>query len=309
MKAIIYDKKNKNLVYSEVEKPVPKENEVLVKIHASSVNAADYRSIQFGMIPKNKIFGVDISGVIEAVGPNSKKFKIGDEIIGELSAYGFGGFAEYVAVTEEALVMKPDSITFCEAAALPLAGITALQAIERAKIRTCDEVLVVGSSGGVGIYLVQLCKYFGANVTAMCSENNVEQTKNLGIVNVLDYKIDDYKKYKNYFTHILGVNGSYPLSFYKKALKKNGYFLHIGGKISQLIKVLVFGKLLSLGTKKMEVHLAKSNRETLEKIVKLAGEKSIKILIEKKYPLNETNKALEYLAKGHAKSKIVIEII
>jgi NADPH:quinone reductase-like Zn-dependent oxidoreductase len=175
MKAVVYAKKGlpDKLIYRDVEKPVPSDDEVLIKIVAASVNAADYRSMSMGIIPKRRIFGADIAGRVESAGKNILQFKPGDEVIGDLSACGFGGFAEYAVAPEKALVQKPARISFEEAAALPLAGITALQALrDKGNIQKGQMVLIPGSGGGVGTYAVQLAKYFGGTVTAVCNTKN-----------------------------------------------------------------------------------------------------------------------------------------
>ena len=180
MKAIVYNKKNpsEKLTYCDVEKPVPNENELLIQIHATSVNAADYRMMKMGFPPKKKIFGADISGVVESVGINVKLFKPGDAVVGDLSDCGFGGFAEYVAAPEKAFILKPGEISFDEATALPLAGITALQALrDKGNVQKGQQVLIIGCSGGVGTFVVQLAKYFGAVVTGVCSTKKLEQTR------------------------------------------------------------------------------------------------------------------------------------
>jgi NADPH:quinone reductase-like Zn-dependent oxidoreductase len=172
MKAVVYNRKGlpDKLIYCDVEKPVPNDNEILVKIRAVSANAADYRSMKMGLIPKKKIFGADIAGNVEIAGKNIEKFKPGDEVIGDLAGYGFGGFAEYALAPEKALTLKPAKISFEEAAALPMAAVTALQGLrDKGNIKKGKKVLIVGSSGGVGTFAVQLAKYFGAEVTGVFS--------------------------------------------------------------------------------------------------------------------------------------------
>ncbi|MCU0456388.1 MAG: NAD(P)-dependent alcohol dehydrogenase, partial [Bacteroidales bacterium] len=172
MKAVVYDKKSypDKLVYREVEKPIPNDHEVLIKVHAVSLNAADYRSMKMGLIPERKIFGADIAGRVESTGKNISLFKPGDEVVGDLGSYGFGGLAEYAIAPEVAIIHKPGKLAFEEAAAFPMAAITALQALQKkSSVQKGQEVLIVGSSGGVGTFAVQLAKYFGAIVTGVCS--------------------------------------------------------------------------------------------------------------------------------------------
>lgn len=312
MKAVVYHKKGKpdQLIYSDVEKPQPKDNQVLIKIVASSVNAADYRSMKMGIIPKGKIFGADVAGKIESVGRNIQQFKQGDEVIGELSNCGFGGFAQYVAAPENALVLKPAGLSFEAAAALPLAAVTALRALrDKGNIKKGQKVLIVGSSGGVGTYAVQLAKYFGAEVTAVCSARNAEQTKMLGADIIVDYTKQDFTKGNQRYDLIIAVNGNYPLSAYKRLLNKNGIYVMVGGAMTQIIKSLLLGRLMSFGSKKMLTLSAKSNQKDMEMIVKLAADGKIRPVIESRYPLDKAAEAMKYVSNGHARGKVVINVV
>ena len=311
MKAIVYDKKNQESKLSliQVAEPVLNEEEVLIEVHASSVNAADYRLLKMGIAPKKKIFGADFSGVVCSVGKNISKFKVGDEVCGELSNEGFGGFAEYVAIRENAIVSKPENVTFEEAASIPLAGVTALQALcGKGNIKAGDNVLIVGSSGGVGTYAIQLAKYYGGIVACVCSSKNHKQAKELGADYTIDYKSENFQFEENKFDLILAINGNYPLSTYKKSLKENGKFVLVGGSISQIFKNLLFGKLMSLGSKKMLQLFAKSNQKDIEFLLDLVNEKKIKPVIEKIYSLEQAINGIRYVSEGHASGKVVIKI-
>ncbi len=215
MKAVVYQKKGspEKLVYSEIDKPVPGDNEVLIRVKAVSLNAADYRSMKMGIIPKMKIFGADIAGIIETAGKNITQFKPGDEVMGDLASFGFGGLAEYVTAPEKALVAKPSQVSFEEAAAMPMAAITALQALRnKGNIQKGHKVLIVGCAGGVGTFAIQLAKYFEAEVTGVCSPKNMQQTLSLGADHVIDYTKEDFSKSGKRYDLILGVNGNYSLS-------------------------------------------------------------------------------------------------
>jgi len=311
MKAVVYTKKGSpdKLIYRDVEIPVPNDNEVLTKIHAVSANAADYRSMRMGIIPKNRIFGADIAGVVESVGKNIKQFKPGDEVIGDLSDCGFGGFAEYAVAPEEVLILKPAKILFEEASALPIASITALQALrDKGKVQKGQKVLIVGSGGGVGTFAVQLAKYFGAEVTAVCSTKNVGQTSSLGAKDVIDYTKEDFTKSDRPYDLILAVNGNYPLSAYKRILNPNGIYVMVGGSMMQIFKSIVFGWLLSLGSKKISYLSAKSNQTDLEFIANLVENGNIKPVIDRRYSLDKTADAMRYLGEGHAGGKVVIKV-
>lgn len=311
MKAVVYNKKSlpDKLIYCEVDKPVPKDNEVLIRVYAVSANAADYRSMKMGLIPKRKIFGADIAGCVEAVGKDINQFRPGDEVMGDLANFGFGGFAEYVTAPEKALIIKPGKILFEEAAALPLAALTALQALrDKGNIQIGQKVLIAGSSGGVGTFAIQLAKYFGAEVTAVCSSKNIAQSTSLGADHVIDYTKGDFTKSNSFYDIILAINGNYQLSAYKRLLKPHGIYVMVGGALSQIFKSLLFGWLMSFGSKKMKHLTAKSNKNDLEFIAKLVADGRIRPVIEKRYPLDKTADAMHYLSEGHASGKVVINV-
>jgi NADPH:quinone reductase-like Zn-dependent oxidoreductase len=311
MKAVVYSKKTSpgKLIYCDVDKPLPNDSEVLIKVHAVSLNAADYRSLKMGIIPKKKIFGADVAGTIESVGKNISCFKPGDEVVGDLASFGFGGLAEYVAAPDKALINKPKQITFEEASALPLAAMTALQALrDKAKIQKGMKVLIVGSAGGVGTYAVQLAKYFETEVTGVCSSKNIQQTFSLGADYVIDYTKESFAKRDKRYDIILGINGNYSLFACRKTLTQNGTYVMVGGSLSQIFRSLLFGWLLSFGSKKMKSLSAKANKADLEYLTKLIEKGIIKPVIDRRYPLDKTAEAMDYLSQGHAPGKIVITI-
>jgi NADPH:quinone reductase-like Zn-dependent oxidoreductase len=310
MKSILYTKTSTDrLVYREVEKPVPADHEVLVRVMASSVNAADYRSLKLGIIPKRKIFGADIAGVVEAVGGNVTQFRPGDEVLGDLADSGFGGFAEYAAAPEKALVMKPAGLSFEEAAAIPLAGVTALQGLrKKGNIQPGQKVLIVGAGGGVGTFAVQLAKHFGAEVTAVCSTRNVEQTLSLGADHVVDYTKEDVAKTGRTYDLIMAVNGNRSLLSYKRLLNPGGIYVMVGGAMKQILGSLFFGWLFSFGSRKMRTLAAKPNQDDLGFLARLAGEGLIRPVIEATYPLSQTPEAMKHLSSGHARGKVVIRV-
>lgn len=312
MKAIIYNKNHKpdHLTLQEIDKPVPLENEVLVKIHAVSVNAADYRSMQLGMIPKNGIFGSDVAGDVEAVGSQVKSLRVGDAVLGDLSGEGSGGFAEFVAAPESRLVMKPATVSYEIAAAVPMAGMTALQAIrDKGQVQSGQKVLIYGSGGGVGTFAVQLAKYYSAEVTAVCSTKNVPLTLSLGADHVMNYSEVDVLNLDRKFDVIIVVNGSRRLLHYKKALSAGGKVVMVGGSLSQILKTMIFGPVLSIGSKKISLLAAKAVTKDLEFVIKLVAEGKIKPVIDRTYPLKETPDAIKYLKQGHAQGKVVISVL
>jgi NADPH:quinone reductase-like Zn-dependent oxidoreductase len=265
--------------------------------------------MKMGMIPKKKIFGADIAGRVVSVGKNIRRFQPGDEVVGEIAAYGFGGFAEYAVAPEKLLVHKPVNVSFEDAAALPMAALTALQAWrDKGKIQAGSHVLIIGSGGGVGTFAVQLAKYFSARVTAVCSTNSVEQTKNLGANDVIDYTKEKFLKSNRSYDIILAVNGSYPLSACKRLLNPKGTYVMVGGTLSQVFKAILFGWAMSFGSKKIRFLAAKPGTKDLEFIMKLANDGRIKPVIETYYPLEKTAEAVRYLSEGHAKGKVVIKV-
>lgn len=312
MKAVVYDKRGSPgvLRLQDVEKPAPKDDEVLVKIFAVSINAADYRSMQMGIIPKNRIFGADVAGVVETAGDNVHKLKAGDEVFGDLSAVGFGGFAEYVAAPENVFALKPAGVSFEDAAAVPMASLTALQALrDKGEIQAGKKTLVYGAGGGVGTFAVQLAKYFGAEVTAVCSSNNADLVHSLGADLVIDYSKEDFTKSEMKYDLILGVNGNHRLTTYKRMLTPKGIFVMVGGALSQVVKTLVFGTFLSLGGRKMRFLAAKPSTQDLEFIIGLVKAGKIKPILDRYYPLRQTAEAVRYLSQGHARGKVVINVV
>jgi NADPH:quinone reductase-like Zn-dependent oxidoreductase len=311
MKAVVYTGKSSpdKLVLCDIDKPVPNDNEVLIKVKAVSLNAADYRSMKMRLIPKRKIFGADIAGQIESAGKNISLFRSGDEVLGDLASYGFGGLAEYVTAPEKALVIKPPRISFEEAAILPMAALTALQALrDKTNIQKGHKVLIVGSAGGVGTFAIQLARYFGAEVTGVCSSKNIQQTLSLGADHVIDYTIEDFTKQDKRYDIILGINGNYPLLAYRSALTSNGTYVMVGGSLSQIFKSLLFGWLLSLGSKKMKSLAAKANKNDLELLTQLLEKGIIKAVIDRHYSLDNAADAMNYLSQGHSTGKVVINI-
>jgi NADPH:quinone reductase-like Zn-dependent oxidoreductase len=311
MKAVIYNKSSSpdKLNYCDINKPVPNDNEVLIKIKAVSLNAADYRSMKMGLIPKKKIFGADISGCVESVGKNITQLKPGDEVMGDLASFGFGGCAEYVSVSERAVILKPSKISFEEAATLPMAALTALQALrDKGNIQNGHRVLIVGCAGGVGTFAIQLAKYFDAEVTGVCSSKNLQQSKSLGADFVVDYTKEDFSKTNKLYNTILGINGNYPLLAYRKCLAPDGIYVMVGGSLSQIFKSLIFGWILSFGSKKMRSVAAKANRNDLEFLGTLLEKGKIKPVIDRIYQLEKTSLAMNYLSQGHSTGKVVITI-
>lgn len=310
MQAVLYSKKTPGkLSLAEIEKPEPKENEVLIRVQVVSLNAADYRSMKLGIIPKRKIFGADIAGTIESVGNRTSIFKPGDEVMADLASYGFGGLAGYVAVPERALARKPGQVSFEEAATVPLAGITALQALrDKGNIQEGQKVLIVGSAGSVGPFAVQLAKFFGAEVTGVCSTRNTEQTLSIGADRVIDYTKEDFLDTSERYDLVLGINGNYPLFAYRRSLAQGGTYVMVGGALSQIFKSMIFGRLLSSGSKHMKTLSAKPNRPDLEFLGSLMERRILRPVIDRRYTLDAAAEAMDYLGQGHATGKVIIQV-
>ncbi len=310
MKAIVFEKQKKSaqLVLREVPKPIPCDHDVLVRIKAASVNALDYRPMQMGVgIPKNRIFGADIVGEVEAVGVSVSAFKPGDVVMGDISDNGCGGFAEYVAVPEDVLIKKPAGVSDEVAAAVPVAAITALQALrDKGGIQPGQKVLIYGAGGGVGTYAVQLAVYFGAQVTAVCSARNRTMVQSLGASEVIDYALEDVTASDRCFDLIIAINGYHPLSAYAHILAPQGSYVMVGGTLRQIFKSLLFGPLMSMGSKKMRALAAKSNVKDLEFVMALVAGGNLRPVIDRRYPLAQTAEAMRYVSEGHAQGKVVI---
>lgn len=311
MKAVVYvrDGSYRSLVCRDVEKPEPRPGEVLVKICAASLNAADYRSMGLGIVPKRRIYGADIAGVVEACGEGAARFKPGDEVVGDIASSGFGGLAEYVAAPERLLVPRPSRVSFEDAAALPLAGQTALQALRLGGIQAGLKVLVCGAGGGVGMFAVQLARHFGADVTAVCGETNAEIVCGLGASRVIDYTKERFLDSGSRYNLILAVNGGYPLRGYRRALETGGICVMVGGTYAQIAKYMIFKGLLSFGTKKLRSLSQKTKPEDLEFLLGLADSGDIRPVIDRRYPLGKAAEAMRYLCGGHARGKVVITVL
>ncbi len=319
MKAIVYTKYGSPDVieFKEVEKPSPKENEVLIKIYAASVNAYDWHFLTADIFlirfmggglfkPKNTRLGADVAGRIEAVGTNVKQFHPGDEVFGMIH----NGFAEYACASENDLALKPVNLSFEQAAAVPMAAVTALQGLrDEGKIQPGQKVLINGASGGVGTYAVQIAKMFGAEVTAVCSTRNLEQARSIGADHVIDYTKEDFTKSGNHYDLIFAANGYHSLSDYKRALTPNGTYIMAGGSKAQIFQAMLMGSLMSEKKgRKMGGVGAKRSQKDLAILKDLIEAGKVVPVIDKRYPLSEAAEALRYLGEGHARGKVVISM-
>jgi NADPH:quinone reductase-like Zn-dependent oxidoreductase len=323
MKAIVYTKYGSPdvLQLKDVDKPAPRDGEVLIEVYAASVNAYDWhfltadiflvRLMGGGLLkPKNTRLGADVAGRVEAVGKNAHQFQPGDEVFGDLAGHGNGSFAEYVSAPERAFALKPANLSFEEAAAVPMAAVTALQGLrDEGHIHPGQRVLINGASGGVGTFAVQLAKYFGAEVTAACSTRNVDQARSLGADHVIDYTKEDVTRSGQQYDLILAANGYHSLSAYKRALTPKGIYIMAGGSKAQIFEAMLLGPWMSKsGGKKMGGVSAKPNQEDLNFVKGLLDAGKIVPVIDRRYALSETAEALRYLGEGHARGKVVITV-
>jgi NADPH:quinone reductase-like Zn-dependent oxidoreductase len=318
MKAIVREKYGSPdvLELRDVVKPAPLDNKVLVEVHAASVNALDWHLLRGqpflarmggGMRrPKRKTLGVDVAGRVESVGKNVTKFKPGDEVFGGAS----GSFAEYACAREDLLAHKPTNMTFEEAAAVPVAAITALQGLrDKGQIQPGKKVLINGASGGVGTFAVQIAKSFGAEVTAVCSAKNLEIARSMGADHVIDYSKEDLTKNGQRYDLIVAVNGHHPIRDYGRALSPKGIFVFIGGPVAQFFQALIFGPMISrTGSKKMITFVAELNNPDMLLLKELLETGKLVPVIDRRYPLAETAEAIRYLEEGHARGKVVITV-
>jgi NADPH:quinone reductase-like Zn-dependent oxidoreductase len=306
------------LQLKDVEKPTPKDNEVLIKVHAASVNAYDWhfltadifliRLMGGGLLkPKDTRLGADIAGRVEAVGRNVKQFQPDDEVFGDI---GHGGFAEYVCAPESRLALKPANLSFEEAAAVPMAALTALQGLrDEGQIHPGQKVLINGASGGVGTFAVQIAKSFDAEVTAVCSPKNLDQARSIGADHVIDYTREDFTQNGQQYDLILAANGYHPLSDYKRALTPQGIYVMAGGSMAQIFQAMLLGSWMSkTGGKKMGGVSAKIDQKDLGLIKELLEAGKVVPVIDRRYPLSEAAEALRYLGEGHARGKVVITV-
>jgi NADPH:quinone reductase-like Zn-dependent oxidoreductase len=323
MRAIVYTEYGPPDVLNldEVRKPTPGDDEVLVKVHAASANAADWhvmradpflvRVMGFGVLkPKNGRLGADLAGRVEAVGRDVTQFQPGDEVFGDLSGRGFGAYAEYVCAAEDALASKPANVSFEEAAAVPLAAVTALQGLRyKGQVQPGQKVLINGASGGVGTFAVQIARSFGAEVTGVCSTAKLDMVISLGADHVIDYTKEDSTKNGRQYDRILAANGYHPISDYRRALSPNGTYVMTGGSGAQMLQAMTLGPIMSLtGSKKLGYVSMKQNKRDLVFVKDLLEGGEITPIIDRTYPLSEVPEAIRYLEEGHARGKIVISV-
>jgi 2-desacetyl-2-hydroxyethyl bacteriochlorophyllide A dehydrogenase len=324
VKAIVHTKYGPpdELQLKEVEKPVPKENKVLIKIHATTVTTSDCNirnltfvpklfllpmRMQFGFIkPKNHILGFDLAGEIEAAGKDVTRFEIGDQVFGTTEP-AYGAHAEYVCLPEDGvLTIKPANMTLEEAATIPVIANTALHFIrDLGNVQAGHKVLINGASGGIGTFAVQLAKHYGAEVTGVCSTTNVELVKSLGADMVIDYTKEDFTKSGQTYDVIFDAVGKSSFSRCKSSLKKNGIYLVTLPKLAVLLQM---GWTSIIGSKKVKMEGAPAKVENLLFLKELIEAGQLRTVIDRRYPLEQTAEAFRYVERGHKKGNVVITV-
>jgi NADPH:quinone reductase-like Zn-dependent oxidoreductase len=257
--------------------------------------------------PRYHILGSDIAGIVEAVGPKVKSFKPGDQVFGDLSPYGWGGFAEYVCAPDNALALKPANLTFEQAASIPQAGVLAYQGLfDYGNIESEKNILINGAGGGVGTFAIQIAKSIGAQITGVDSHEKLEMLKELGADHTIDYKQEDFTKTGMHYDLIIDNVANRSLADYKRALNPGGIFVMVGGSMSTILQAMFFSKLLSVfGNKKLEILAHKPNKD-LSALIELYNSGAYKPILEKTYPLSETPEAMRLIGEGKVLGKVII---
>jgi NADPH:quinone reductase-like Zn-dependent oxidoreductase len=318
MKAVVYTRYGppEVLRLTDVDTPVPKDNEVLVKVHAVSLNASDWEALRgkplYSRImgpfrPRYHILGSDIAGRVEAAGRHATRFRPGEDVFADIFRY-MGGFAEYVCVPETALARMPAGMAYEEAAALPQAGAIALQGIQaKGQVHPGQKVLINGAGGGSGMYAIQLAKLHGAEVTGVDNAGKLEFMRSLGADHVIDYTRDDFTRNGRTYHLILDLAAHRPALACKSSLMPGGRYLYVGGSVATLLQVLLIGPLAGRAEgKKIRLLAVRQGAQHLAPIVELCQAGKLAMVIDRRYRLNQVPEALRYLGEGHAKGKIVI---
>ncbi|GIH03153.1 NADPH:quinone reductase [Rhizocola hellebori] len=320
MKAVVYSRYGSPevLALADIDTPIPKADEVLVKVHAVSLNASDwevlrgkplYSRINGPFRPRHRVLGSDIAGRVEATGPQATLFQPGDEVFADILSH-MGGFAEYVCVPQGVLARMPSGMTFEQAAALPQAGAIALQGIRtRGLAKPGEQVLINGAGGGSGMYAVQLAKLLGAEVTGVDNAEKLEFMRSMGADHVIDYRREDFTRNGRTYDVILDLAAYRPVSAYSRALAPGGRYLYVGGSVATLFGVLLRGPLMGRRAgKRIRLLPVALGVKHLAPIIELCQEGRITTVIDRRYRLDEVPEALRYLGEGHAKGKVVITV-
>jgi NADPH:quinone reductase-like Zn-dependent oxidoreductase len=307
------------LDFEDVATPVPEDDEVLVHVRASSVNMADvdyllgrpkFARLGTGLrVPRNRGLGLDVAGVVEAVGENAKRFRPGDEVFGDLTEHGFGAFAEYACASEGAFAAKPNGLTFEAAAAVPQAGVLALQGIRSKRpIQPGQHVLINGAGGNIGPFAVQIAKSLGAEVTGVDSADKLDMLCSIGADHVIDYAEVDYTKTGQQYDRILDVAAYRPIRESRRALRPKGVYVAVPGSIAGVFQAVVVGPLMSMvDSRTMGMHIWKPfDQNDVSYLTQLLESGDVVPVIDRSYPLNAVREALVYQDEGRARGKLVI---
>lgn len=321
MKAIVYTKYGSPevLQLKDVEKPVPKDTEVLVKIHAASLNSWDWDMLRgipriFRLLsgifkPKYNVLGADIAGEILEVGSEVRKFQKGDMVLGDLCEGGWGAFAEYTCAGEKDLVLKPAEMAFEDAASLPQAAVMSHLGIHvKGQVTAGEKVLINGAGGGVGSFAIQMAKDCGAEITAVDRADKFDLMRSLGAEQCIDFTREDFTRNGQNYDLILDIMGHHSIFDYKRALGPQGRYLMIGGSVRTVFQTLFFAPFISKrGGKNLGILAHKPNK-SLESVIELITNGKVKAVIDKRYKLNDVPKAFQYLGDGNARGKIIIHV-
>lgn len=321
MKAIVHEKYGSPdiLQLKEIANPVPMDDEILVKIHAVSINGSDrekligrplYARMSGLRKPGQSILGSDIAGVVEEVGVNNAEFQPGDEVFGEIPGY-YGGFAEYVCTHGKTIALKPAGMTFEEAAAIPQGGVIALNGIlKKGKVQPGQKVLINGAGGSAGTFAVQLAKLHGAEVTGVDNRGKLDFLRSLGVDHVIDYTREDFTKIGKEYDLILDLIAHRSAFAYARTLKPNGTYFFTGGSVGTLFQVLLLGPWIRRATgKNIRILIVPQNREDLLAITELCEADKVRPVIDRTYSFKEIPEAMRYVGEGHAKGKVVITMV
>lgn len=307
------------LEIKEVPTPVPAKHEVLVKVHATAINDYDWGMVRgkpylyrliFGLTkPKRPIAGMELSGVIEEIGESVTHFKKGDAVYGDISEFGFGSFAEYIAINEKAVVLKPKEMSFEEATAIPHAALLAYQGlVEKGKIQKGQKILINGAGGGVGTFALQIAKMYDAEVTGVDTGEKLNNMKSIGFDHIIDYKKENFTKRSEHYDLILDAKTSQPTWAYVKALNPKGRYITVGGTAGKLIVFGLTGGLITLLTRKKFQLLALQPNRGLDIISQLYAEGKIKPYIDGPYAFEEIPRLIQYFGEGKHTGKVVIKL-
>ena len=319
MKAITFSKYGppKNLETKEIKIPIPQENEVLIKIKATAVNDYDWSMVRgkpyiyrlmYGLTkPKNSIPGMELAGIIGAVGNRVQSLNVGDAVYGDISSHGFGTFAEYISVNEKAIVKKPVQMSFEEAASLPHASLLALQGLrDMGNVKKGQKILINGGGGGVGTFGVQIAKIYNCEVTGVDSRNKLDMMKSIGFDHVINYEKEDFTRDGKEYDLVLDCKTNRSPFSYLRSLKPTGIYVTIGGSLMRIFQILLFKRLISLFTKKQLKLLALEPNKGLDFINGFFSQGKIKCTIDGPYPLMDAPKLIQYFGEGKHKGKVVL---